>query len=67
MPKPNRAWISEAISHEGILREYARKQDKLTNRGTIDVRFLHQLAQRNDVIGHRARLAITLQKLRNRN
>ena len=64
--KQNKQWISEAIQHEGILREYARKQDKLTNRGTIDVRFLHQLAQRSDVIGHRARLAVQLNKMRNR-
>jgi hypothetical protein len=66
MKKPNKQWIQEAVQHEGALRQYAKRMNKMTPRGTINVQWLHQLAQRTDVIGHRARLALTLRNMRNR-
>jgi hypothetical protein len=65
MKRPDKQWIQEAVQHEGVLKQYARKMDKLTSTGTINVQWLMQLAQRNDIVGHRSRLALTLRKLRN--
>jgi len=63
--KSNKQWIQEAMQHEGILRQYAKRQGQLTPRGTINVNWLHDMSRRSDVIGHRARLALTLRRMRN--
>jgi hypothetical protein len=62
--RPNKYWIQEAVQHEGALRQYAARQGMLTSQGTINTAWLHEMAQRRDVIGHRARLALTLKRLR---
>ena len=64
--KPSSKWIQTAILHEGALKEYAKKQNAITGRGTIDIRWLQMMAQRNDAVGHRARLAINLHNMRNK-
>jgi len=59
-------WIQEAIKHPGALRRLAKRMGALTKRGTIKVEWLKKMAKRNDTIGKRARLALTLRKLNRR-
>ena len=65
----SRNWIQKAIKHPGALRKYVKRyygSEGFTRRGTIKVSVLRELAERNDTIGRRARLALTLRKLRKR-
>lgn len=57
-------WIQEAIQHPGALRAEARKEGAITKRGTIDREWLREKAKEGGVTGRRARLALTLSKLR---
>jgi len=63
----NELWIQEAIEKPSALRRYVkRKYGKrgFTRRGTIKVSVLRRLAKRKGITGRRARLALTLRKLR---
>lgn len=63
----NELWIQEAIEKPSALRRYVkRKYGKrgFTRRGTIRVSVLRRLAKRKGITGRRARLALTLRKLR---
>jgi len=68
MPRRRRRfWIQRAIEKPGALtRTVKRKYGKrgFTRRGTIKVEVLRELAKRKGVTGRRARLALTLRKLR---
>jgi len=60
-------WIQEAIRKPGALRAYVkRKYGKkgFTSKGTIKVSILRDLANEPGKIGRRARLALTLRRLR---
>jgi len=62
-------WIQRAIKKKGALREYVLKKygkKGFTSRGTIKVSVLKELAEKGGTIGKRARLALTLRKLRRR-
>jgi len=64
-----RLWIQEAIEKPGALRatvkrKYGRKG--FTKRGTIKVKVLQKLAGAKGKTGFRARMALTLRKLRRR-
>jgi len=60
-------WIQQAIEKPGSLRATVRRRygnRGFTQRGTIKVKVLHELAKKKGVTGRRARLALTLRKLR---
>lgn len=60
-------WIQDVIKRPGRLRAYVRRvygEDGFTQRGTIRVEVLRELAKRKDGIGRAARLAITLKRLK---
>ena len=62
-----RRWIQHAVKKKDALREYVRKhygKAGFTERGTIKVEVLRELAERKGKVGQRARLALTLRKLR---
>jgi len=62
-----RYWIRQAIKKPGALKKYIeRRYGKrgFTERGTIKLKVLRRLAKRKGKIGKRARLALTLRKLR---
>ena len=62
-------WIQEAIKRPGALRQYVKRkygQRGFTERGTIKVSVLRDLANEPGKVGQRARLALTLRKLRKR-
>lgn len=61
------AWIQDAVKRPGRLRAYVRRvygQAGFTQRGTIRMEILRELARRKDGIGRAARLAITLRRLK---
>jgi len=74
MARNDEYWIQDAIKKPGSLRGYvARKYGKKgftrsrkTGRPIIRRDVLNKLAKKKGKIGHRARLAITLRKLRRR-
>jgi len=60
-------WIQKAIKKEGALRRTVRRRygsKGFTSRGTIKVSVLRELAEEKGVTGKRARLALTLRRLR---
>ena len=60
-------WIQHAVKKRDDLREYVRRhygEKGFTERGTIKVEVLRELAERKGKVGQRARLALTLRKLR---
>lgn len=62
-------WIQKAIKKPGALRQYVKRKygrKGFTRRGTIKVSILRDLANEPGKIGKRARLALTLRKLRKR-
>jgi len=62
-----RRWIREAIKKPGALRAYVKRRygkRGFTERGTIKTKILRRLTKRKGKIGRRARLALTLRKLR---
>jgi hypothetical protein len=58
-------WIKESIKKPGILRQYAKRNGVIKNDEPIPVEWLREQAKRNDAIGRRARLALTLRRMRN--
>ena len=63
----DRKWIQRAVKKPGALREYVkRKYGKkgFTERGTIKTEVLRKLAKEKGTTGKRARLALTLRRLR---
>lgn len=64
-----RYWIQKAIKRPGALRAYVkRKYGKkgFTKKGTIKTEVLRELAEKPGSVGRRARLALTLRRLRKR-
>jgi len=62
-----RYWIREAIEKPGALKAYIKRRygkRGFTKKGTIKTKILRRLAKRKGKIGKRARLALTLRKLR---
>lgn len=67
MGRRNNTWIQRAIKHKGALRAYVKRKfgrRGFTRRGTIKVKVLKSLSKKKGSIGRRARLALTLRKLR---
>ena len=59
-------WIQKAIRNPGALRKLAQSEGAITPRGTISVAWLKAKAKGSGVVAKRARLALTLRKLRKR-
>jgi len=60
-------WIQHAVKKKDVLREYVKRkygEKGFTERETIKVEVLRELAKQKGKIGQRARLALTLRKLR---
>jgi len=60
-------WIQEAVQRPGALRAYVRRRcgkRGFTPKGTIRVAVLRRLARKKGKLGRRARLALTLRRLR---
>jgi len=57
-------WISQAIKRPGALRATAKREGALKD--GISKSWLRRAAKRSGVTGRRARLAITLSKMRRR-
>lgn len=53
-------WIQGAIRNPGALRATATRAGAITQRGTIDVGWLHKMAAGTGKTAQRARLALTL-------
>jgi len=62
MAKKN--WIQKAIKKPGALTQQAKAAGAVTPQGTISKSWLQQKAKQGGTVGRRARLAITLSKLR---
>jgi len=65
--RKSRRWIQSAVKNKGALRRYVRRvygKEGFTERGTIKVSVLRELAKKPGKTGKRARLALTLRKLR---
>jgi hypothetical protein len=67
-------WIQEAIEHKGSLRGYVKRKygkrgftkSRKTGRTVIKRKILLRLSKKKGSIGRKARLALTLRKLRKR-
>jgi hypothetical protein len=62
-----RRWIQRAVKRKGALRQTVRRRygsRGFTRRGTIKAEVLHKLSKEKGVTGRRARLALTLRKLK---
>lgn len=62
-------WIQKAVKNPGALRRYVKRKygsSGFDKQGRIKLSVLKKLAKRNDTIGRRARLAITLRELRSK-
>ena len=57
-------WIAGAIKKPGALRAAAKKAGAITKSGKIKLEWLRAWAKKKGKVGKRARLAITLRKLR---
>lgn len=65
--KKSNRWIQEAVKRPGALREQAKREGAIDQRtGTIKREWLERKARRRGTTGRRARLALTLRKLRKR-
>jgi len=65
--RKDKKWIQKAIKKPGALRMYVKRrfgEEGFTKSGCIKASVLRELAKRNDRIGKRARLAITLRGMR---
>ena len=65
--RKDKKWIQKAIKKPGALRAYVKRyygEKGFTKSGCIRMAVLRELAKRNDTIGRRARLAITLREMR---
>ncbi len=59
-------WIAGAIKHPGALTATAKKAGAVGKDGTINAAWLSQAAKKKGTVGRRARLAMTLKKMRRR-
>lgn len=57
-------WIQKAIKNPGALRAQAAKEGAITSKGTISKEWLKKKAKGSGTTARRARLALTLSKLR---
>jgi len=60
-------WIQKAIKRKGALRAYMKSKygsKAFTSRGTIKREYLEKEAEQPGTVGKRARLALTLRRLR---
>ena len=60
-------WIQKAVKKKDALREYVQRRygkAGFTERGTIKMKVLRELAEKKGKNGQRARLALTLRKMR---
>lgn len=57
-------WIQKAIKKPGALRETARRAGAMTRSGTIKKAWLRAQAKKGGLTGRRARLALTLGRMR---
>ncbi|MCS7102296.1 MAG: hypothetical protein NZ992_00245 [Candidatus Korarchaeum sp.] len=60
-------WIQNAVKKPGALRSYVRRKygaKGFDSRGNIRASVLRELSKRNDTVGKRARLALTLRRMR---
>lgn len=64
MAKRAKNWIQKAIKHPGSLRALAKREGALTKQGTIKREWLLKKAKGSGTVARRARLALTLRKLR---
>ena len=65
--RKKRRWIQKAVKKKGALRRTVKRRfgkRGFTKKGTIKVSVLRDLANEKGVTGKRARLALTLRKLR---
>lgn len=66
-PMPEKYWIQGAVKHPGALRSTARSKygsRAFTDRGTIKKEYLSRMSKERGKTGQRARLAITLRRMR---
>jgi len=66
MAAKKRKWIQSAIKNPGALRAQAAKEGAITKQGTISKSWLREKAKGSGTTARRARLALTLSKLRKR-
>lgn len=64
MPRKKKKWIQEAIKKPRSLRALAKREGAITKKGTISVEWLKEKAKGSGKTARRARLALTLRKLR---
>lgn len=57
-------WIQKAIKHPGALRKTAKSAGAITSKGKISEEWLRAKAKAKGLLGKRARLALTLKRLR---
>jgi hypothetical protein len=57
-------WIKGAIKKPGTLKAAAKRDKAIDKDGNIKVSWLKKTAKRKDKMGQRARLALTLKKLK---
>jgi len=57
-------WIQKAIKRPGALRSAAKRAGAMTRQGTIKRAWLQSQAKKGGTMGRRARLALTLSKMR---
>lgn len=63
---PAKRFIQSAIKKPGVLRSLASREGALTKSGTIKVAWLRSKAKEKGHVGQRARLAVTLRKLKHK-
>ena len=64
--RKKKRWIQSAIKHPGALKALAKKEGALSKSGKIKSSWLREKARGSGTVARRARLAITLRKLRRR-
>jgi len=62
--KKKKDWIGKAIKKPGTLRELARVEGAIKDDGSIDINWLKKKAKQKNKTGYRARLALTLRKIK---
>lgn len=62
--RKKKKWIASAIKKPGALRAQAERAGAITHQGTISKTWLRQKAKAKGTTGRRARLALTLGKMR---
>jgi len=62
----DKKWIQEAVKNPGSLRATAKKAGAVTKSGKISKKWLEEKAKGSGKTARRARLALTLGKLRKR-